>query len=246
MDHPIIRRLVPASPLAPFIDCLWIHCGYRRPHSRERVLPTATADVIFTLDPVGRASSGIAGPRTRFVELDTSQPFSAIGIHFKPGGASPFFGVPSSELSDRRVTLDLLWGTFAATTADRLWSASAPEDLFNVLEDALRQKMREPQFRHPALPYALDALERSHGGRSIAALARELGMSPRRLLDVFQPEVGLSPSAFRRIRRFAAVLRRLEHGGAVNWSDLALSSGYFDQAHFNRDFRAFSGVSPST
>lgn len=55
----------------------------------------------------------------------------------------------------------------------------------------------------------------------------------------------MSPSAFRRIRRFAAVLQRLERAAAVDWSDLALSCGYFDQAHFNHDFRAFSGVNPS-
>jgi AraC-like DNA-binding protein len=113
------------------------------------------------------------------------------------------------------VTLDLLWGTFAATIADRLWSASAPEDRFNVLEDALRQKIRQPLVRHPAVQYAADALERSRGARSVDAVARELGMSSRRLLDMFQPEVGLSPTAFRRIRRFAAVLRRLERTAAV-------------------------------
>jgi AraC-like DNA-binding protein len=245
MDRPVIRRLGSASRLAPFIDCFWIHCGYRQPHSRERVLPTATADVIFTVDSVGRARSSIAGPRTTFLELQTSRPFSAIGIHFKPGGTSPFFGVPSSELRDRHVTLDLLWGTFAATIADRLWSASAPEDRFNVLEDALRQNMRQPLVRHWAVPYALDALECSRGAGSVATVARELGMSSRRLRAIFQPEVGLSPSVFQRIRRFAAVLRRLEPAAAVDWSDLALSSGYFDQAHFNHDFRAFSGVNPS-
>ena len=245
MDRPIIRRLVSASPLAPFIDCFWIHCGYRQPHSRERVLPTATADVIFSVDSGGRPRSCVAGPRTAFVELETSRPFSAIGIHFKPGGASPFFGVPSSELRDRHVTLDLLWGSFAATIADRLWSASAPEDRFSVLDDALHQNMRQPLLRHPAVPYAVAALERLRGERSVAAVARELGMSSRRLLDVFQPEVGLSPIAFQRIRRFAAVLRRLERAAAVDWTDLALSSGYYDQAHFNHDFRAFSGVNPS-
>lgn len=245
MNGSVVRRLVCASPLAPFIDCFWIHCGYRQPHTRERVLPTATADVIFAVDFVGRARSSIAGPRTTFVDLETSQPFSAIGIHFKPGGASPFFDPPSSELRDRHVTLDLLWGTFAATVSDRLWSASAPDDQFDILEDALRQKMRQPLVRHPAVQYALDALERSSGARSVDAMARELGMSSRRLLDVFQLEVGLSPTAFRRIRRFAAVLPRLEGAAVVDWSDLALSCGYFDQAHFNHDFRAFAGVNPS-
>ena len=245
MNRPVIRRLFSASQLAPFIDCFWIHCGYRQPHTRERVLPTATADLIFVVDSVGRARSSIAGPRSTFVELETSRPFSAIGIHFKPGGASPFFDSPSSELRDRHVTLDLLWGTFAATVSDRLWSASGPEDQFDVLEDALRQKMCQPRMRYPAVQYAVDALQSSHGARSVDAVAQKLGMSSRRLLDLFQSEVGLSPTAFRRIRRFAAVLRRLEGRADVDWSDLALSCGYFDQAHFNRDFRALSGVNPS-
>jgi len=71
-------------------------------------------------------------------------------------------------------------------------------------------------------------------------------MSPRRFLDVFQWHVGLSPKAFCQIRRFAAVLRCIERAAVVEWADVALSCGYFDQAHFNHDFRAFSGVNPST
>jgi uncharacterized protein DUF6597 len=177
MDRPAIRRLVSASPLAPFVDCFWIHCGYRQVHSRERVVASVTADVIFAVDSVGRARSSIAGPRTTFVDLETSRSFRAIGIHFKPGRASPFFGMPSSELRDRRVALDLVWGKFAATVADRLWSTSAPEDQFDVLEDALRQKMRQPVVRHPEVRYATDALERSGSLRSVDAVALELGMS---------------------------------------------------------------------
>ena len=125
------------------------------------MLPTATADLIFAVDSVGRARSSIAGPRSTFVELETSRPFSAIGIHFKPGGASPFFDSPSSELRDRNGALDLLWGTFAATVSDRLWSASGVENQFEVLEDALRQKMRQPRMRYPAVQYAVDALQSS-------------------------------------------------------------------------------------
>ena len=65
------------------------------------------------------------------------------------------------------MALDLLWGTFAAPIADRPWSARSSQDRFNVLEYALRQKIRRPPVRHPAVQYAVDALERSPGARSV-------------------------------------------------------------------------------
>jgi transcriptional regulator GlxA family with amidase domain len=70
-------------------------------------------------------------------------------------------------------------------------------------------------------------------------------LSTRRFLDLFQREIGLSPKAFSRMRRFAAALDSIAATQDVDWTDVALSCGYFDQAHFNHDFRAFCGVSPS-
>jgi transcriptional regulator GlxA family with amidase domain len=99
---------------------------------------------------------------------------------------------------------------------------------------------------HPAVQYAVDLIERSRGARSVNAIVQRIGMSSRRFLDVFQSQVGLSPKAFCRINRFATALRRIELAATVDWVDVALSCGYFDQAHFNHDFRAFSGLSPST
>lgn len=244
MSPPVVRY--PSGWLAQFVDCFWIHCGYCQPHPCERVLPTGTADVVFAVDDTGRSRSSIAGPRSTFLELDTSRPFTAAGIHFLPGGTSPFFGMPISELENQTAPLDLFWGNFAATVADRLWSADASDEQLSVLEQALQEKARQPLVRHQAVSYAVKRFERSHGARSVEQVAEELGMSPRRLLDVFRSEIGLAPKTFCRIRRFAAVLRDVERTAAIDWSEIALTCGYFDQAHFNHEFRAFSGVNPST
>jgi AraC-like DNA-binding protein len=228
------------------VDCFWIQQGYSQAHTRERVLPSGTMAVVFSVDSEGRRASTVAGARSRFLELDTSRPFNAVGVHFKPGGGSPFFGIPSSELRNQNLALDLLWGRFAGTIADRLWDAETPQDQFGILEDALLQKGRARLTFHPTVQYALDVIERSAGAHSVARVVNRIGMSPRRFLDVFRWEVGLSPKAFCRIRRFAAVLRTIERSGDVDWADVALSCGYFDQPHFNHEFRSFSGVSPST
>jgi hypothetical protein len=69
--------------------------------------------------------------------------------------------------------------------------------------------------------------------------------SARRFIEVFTDEVGLTPKLFCRVQRFQETVRRIGMGRRVDWAGMALDCGYFDQAHFIHDFRAFSGLSPS-
>jgi hypothetical protein len=100
----------PGPPLSEFVDFYWLYEGYAPPHPRERLLPTGTSELVFTLDANGRAASGVSGARSESLMLDTSTPFSVIAVHFRPGGGFPFFGGPSTELRNQSVALDLLWG----------------------------------------------------------------------------------------------------------------------------------------
>jgi AraC-like DNA-binding protein len=225
---------------------LWICEGYVQPHAQERVLPTGTMALVFALDADGRARGGVTGARSEFVALDTTRPFSAIGVHFRPGGGFPFFGVPAGELHNRSVALDMVWGGYAASVRDRLWEAETPERRFRILERALLDRARDRLDRHPAVRHALDVFDRSNGTRPVSDVVRRIGMSPRWFGELFRSQVGLSPKVFCRIRRFNEALRRIEQLTDVDWADVALSCGYFDQAHFNHDFRTFSGINPST
>jgi AraC-like DNA-binding protein len=236
----------PGPPLADFVDFLWLYDGYVAPHAQERLLPAGTMELVFRLDADGTDVAGLMGPRSEFLALDTSRPFSAIGVHFRPGGGFPFFGVPGCELHNRSVTLEMVWGAYARTISASLWEATTPERRFRILEDALKARAHGSLERHPAVRYALAVFNRSSGACRIGDVVERTGLSSRRFVDRFQSEVGLSPKAFCRVRRFNEVLRRIEGVTEVDWADVALSCGYFDQAHFNHDFRAFAGLSPST
>ena len=77
----------------------------------------------------------------------------------------------------------------------------------------------------------------------IGALADELGWSRRHLAATVRQELGMAPKPLARLLRFEGALQRLRAGADL--ADAALDSGYYDQAHFNRDFRAFAGVTPT-
>ena len=245
MDEARLWRLKPQGRLSEFVDCLWIHESYGGAHARERVLPTATVDLVFSHRPDRGVAATVAGPRSESVELDTSQPFSACGAHFKPGGASLFIRAPASEFRDRIVDLDLLWGPMAHSLGAQVWEAPTAEGRLRILEQTLQSRMSSESSGHPAVRYAVTVIERSAGTCPIGAVAGKIGLSSRRFLDLFRAEVGLSPKAFSRMRRFSAALAAIDGTTEVDWTNIALSCGYFDQAHFNHDFRSFCGLTPT-
>src|SRR5439155_20776551 len=92
----------PGRSLSEFVDFFWSYDRYAPPHARERLLPTAAGELVFSLDGNGRARSGVSGARSESIVLDTSMPVSVIAAHFKPGGAVRFFGVPATALRGQR------------------------------------------------------------------------------------------------------------------------------------------------
>jgi AraC-like DNA-binding protein len=245
-DNSRPSYVAPAGPqLSPFVDFFWSYERYAGPHARERLLPCGNMGLFFTLDAEGGVAAGVSGAHSEAVMLDTSRPFSIIGVQFKAGGGFPFFGGPSDELRNRHVALDQVWGASGASVRDRLWEATTPRQRFRIVEDALLAGRRDRLAPHRAVRYALAAFDRSTGADRIAEVVTRIGISSRRFAEVFRSEVGLSPKAFCRIRRFNEVLTRIERQSEVDWAAVALSCGYFDQSHFNHDFRAFSGLSPS-
>ncbi len=187
----------------------------------------------------------LVGVQSEYFVLDTAEQHSVIGVHFKPGGAFPFFKMPAGELHNQHISLDEIWGNGAQELRDRLLEAATPAAKFQILEESLLAHIRKPLLRHPAVDFAIQEFGDFKRAPTIAQVTEQIGLSSRRFIDVFSDQVGLTPKLYCRVQRFQYVLRRISMSGDVNWSDLALSCGYFDQAHFIHDFRAFSGLSPT-
>jgi len=187
----------------------------------------------------------ISGTHSRFVVIDTASQASTVGVHFKAGGAQPFLGVSAGEMRDANVPLDALWGTKATELRDRLLEAQTPEVRFDVLKRALLAQVARPLTHHPAVAFALREFQGMTRTRTVKDVSRRTGMSQRRFIQLFREAVGLTPKLFFRILRFQGVIRLVGSEKRVQWAEVALRCGYFDQAHFVHDFRAFSGTTPT-
>ena len=249
---------VPPKPLADFVELFWLYEGMAGSHARERLMPTGTVELVIGLqddsgriyprdrddDPLVFRGPIVSGPHAEYFAIDSVATMRVAGIHFKPGGAFPFLGVPAGELQNRHVSLDDLWGSYADEIYARVASAPTPEAKLRALESALLERLTMPLERHDAVAFALEQFARP-AMRVVSDVTARIGMSGRRFADRFRDEVGLTPKLYCRVQRFQDALRRIHGHRQVDLAGLAYACGYFDQAHFNHDFRDFSGISPS-
>nr|GGG78976.1 hypothetical protein GCM10011398_25380 [Virgibacillus oceani] len=194
----------------------------------------------------GFNGSLLSGPHSHPAVIDTACQAYTIGVHFKPGGAFPFLKLPIIELHNNHVTLDTVWGVKAAEMRERLLEAEMPTAKFQILEHYLIEVMTKDSSLHPAVSFAIKKFQAFPQQLKIADVTEQISLSPRQFIQVFKDNAGLTPKQFCRIQRFQIVLRSMKDVKHVDWAGIALSCGYYDQAHFIHDFRAFSGFSPTT
>ena len=258
----------PGARLAPFIHCLWYWEDAPGPHRQERLLPSAEAAMIFNLrdDPIavyeddGRVRryghAVLSGVRSNCFTIDCDQQDRVIGVQFRPGGASPFFPMPVSVMENTSLALADVWGHEAAWMRERILAGPTPQAMLRTLADGLLERLhtlerlhapaqRRTALLHPAVIYMASQLEGSSSPGRVAAVTAQIGMSQRRLTQLFHEQVGVSPKTFHRVRRFQQTLHRLKGRSSVDWADLAVVSGYYDQAHLSHDFRRLSGMTPN-
>jgi AraC-like DNA-binding protein len=154
-------------------------------------------------------------------------------------------GLPASELTNIHVDLAAIWGPGARALRERLCSLREPIERFRLLERALLKRLADPPGHHRAVRVGLDVLRRTQGRARIRDIVRALDLSQRRFSEVFAAEVGLTPKLFGRVQRFQHAIASSRSVTEVDWAQLAVDCGYFDQAHLIREFVEFSGVGPA-
>ena len=251
---------VPGPPLSRYVAMLW-HCeGYAAPHAFERVLPNGAVQMLLPLtDEPLRAYDNceiaryesfrvplVCGARTVFAVVDAASQRSMMGVQFKPAGAFPFLGLPTGELHNEHVALDAAWGKEAGELHNQLLEAKSANARFQILEQRLLQRLYRAREQPAAVKYALAAFDRAPHAQAIGEVCESVGLNARRFIEVFADHVGMTPKLYCRLRRFQAALNLVDGQAEVKWALVALACGYFDQAHFIRDFRAFAGVTPTT
>ena len=177
------------------------------------------------------------------VVIESDGRAECVQVDFTPLGAYRFFGGAVPDLTARMIGLDDILGWDAENLRARVAEAVGWQRRFEIVEDfVLRRAVHEPS---PAVAFALKTLWRGAGAVRIADIASDIGWSRKHLTRRFHNEIGVPPKTLARMLRFhrACVLARTD--GTGGWATIAADAGYSDQAHLARDFRIFSGETPT-
>lgn len=248
----------PNLRLSKFVDNIWLYQGGDVERKTTRILPTGTLELVINLHQndlrfydaqhAGKWSrfSGaiVSGAHAGTLVGENAEKTCLIGVHFKPGGAFPFLGLPADEFADTHVDLETLWGSLAGRLRERICEAKTSAERVQLLQEALLSRLSDRVEQHYAVSAALEIF-RSHGGPTVREAAKYIGLSQRRFIHVFKTEVGMTPKQYSRIQRFQQTRTLIQQNLSPDWAELALDLGYFDQSHLIREFREFSGFSPT-
>ena len=236
----------PGPELASCVEAVWYFDGSQATHHRERVLPNGRFQIV--IDPSAGLGT-VSGLRSQSVVIEPATIPAILGIIFRPAEARHFLQEPADDFCNKVVPLDAVWGGLSMQLHDRLGETQTVESKFRVIETVLRQAMhrvaRARPSLHPSVQYALREFRQLPHIRTVIDVGREAGLSRRRFGELFRQQVGMTPKLYCRLLRFRSVVRQVALGLPVNWADVAVAGGYYDQAHLTHEFREFSGLSPS-
>jgi AraC-like DNA-binding protein len=237
-------RYAPASDLVDFVEHYWVatwNLGCTR-HDQE-ILASGTVAAVVDSGPF--AKSGVTGPVTGVFVRTLTGCGRAFGVKFRPAGIRAFSPRPVSELTDHRLPFVQVFGPAGVHYEREQLAEPGHAGLVARANGFLIDQA--PVLEQPAL-LARQAYERVGDPeiRTTSALAKSMQMSERRIQRVFKEYVGVTPKWAIKRFRFQAALQQVQSGQRVDFTQLAMSLGYFDQAHFNHEFRATMGCTPTS
>jgi AraC-like DNA-binding protein len=233
-------RHAAVGPLSAFVQHYWIvrwNLAGHAPQLQE-TLPHPNAYLVF--EPESALVAGVATGRwTRLLEGDSF----AFGVKFRPGGLRPFLGRAVSTLTDRRLALGDVFGDEPGLHA-RIVACTDERAMIDIVQAFLFERLPAPDPQVERVAALVAEIEKDRTLTRADALAARHGTSLRALQRLFDAYVGVGPKWVINRYRLHEAVDRLADGAAVDWTALALDLGYFDQAHFIRDFRSLVGRTP--
>lgn len=254
----IFELHIPSYPLNQFIESFIYYRDYNPVHSVDRFLPDGNVNIVIDLTDYPKyiydnetlkeiqacRNIWFSGIRNKYITIPSGRDSEMFVINFHKGRSYPFVDMPIHELTDSVVDGELVLTNEIMNMREMILEMPSIKQKFIIAENYLLKKFGPRLIVNPFIEFAVNKIVSDPTQVTIEQISNKVGYCQKHLIKLFKDNVGLTPKTFLRIMRFQKAIQEIEASKNINWASIALESGYYDQAHFINDFKAFSGFTP--
>ena len=247
----------PHPDLESLVKCYWtLEVPASVEAQKQRIIPDGCLEMAFILgDDIKRYSSEdefVIQPRLMVLGQIT-EPFfieptgyvNCFAIRFYPYGLANFLSIPIKELANKETPLSVLFGEEVTNElGQKITDAEGTEARIAIIESFLIETLNDRVSIDSVVKETIDTMYLTSGTISIKAMLKNNASKRRQLERKFTEQVGISPKQLCKVIRLQTVLKIMLHQPSESLSQIAYGSDYFDQAHFTKDFKEFTGITP--
>ena len=237
-----LTRYLPAQDLSFFVERYWIVSWDLRgqePYVQE-TLPYPCVNLVFE-----HGQTGVFGVQTGKFSRLLENAGRVFGIKFRPGAFYPFVKTSVTKFTNKSYSLQDTFGVADRTLEAAILSLEDPQKMQASVEDFLRARQPLQDKNILEINQIIDYIITHQEITRVDEVVSQLHLNKRSVQRLFNQYVGVNPKWVIKRYRLHEVAERVAEGKVIDWSELALDFGYFDQAHFIKDFKAIVGSTPA-
>jgi AraC-like DNA-binding protein len=250
------KTYAPHESLSAFVKCYWTLDGPKANNpEKQRIVPDGCMEMIFHYGDLYKqyVEDGstilqppcfVFGQITHALDIEPTGETGIFAIRFHPEGFTPFVTLPVKDLENRAVPLYELFSDEGRRLEKEVLSASTHADRIKTIESFLLNRLISSESIDRVAQTSVELLMQLNGQVSVNELAEDLQIKRRQLERKFSSVIGLSPKQLAKMIRIQATLKMLANKRITSLTAIAYEGHYYDQAHFIKDFKEFTGLSP--
>jgi len=239
------REFLPSPLFGKYILCYWLleSTVPLAEHYDYGVVADGCIDVFYNLQ--NPEDSTVMGLSERFVSFELGNFFSYAGLRFRPAAFPHLFNIDASELTGKAEALKDIYPQFAQLICTEFKQRKAGIDIAALFDQCMMRLFQkiDPKTEDPRLHFAIERIFNASGNIRVEK-DLDTGFSPRNLQRLFNFYIGAAPKVFSNIVRFQHMLQFCPKTKAIVPNTHFATAGYYDQAHFIKDFKRFYGKNP--
>lgn len=253
MNHKIFE---PQEHLKDWIKCYWnLESDFENTPTKNTIIPDGTMKLIFhygdTYKHHPTDKKSIILPKCFLIGQLTKpyvvEPLGITGsfvVRFQPNGFLAFANIDIKEIQNTAVPLNELFGKDGVEIGKQILNAHSTYDRIKLIEAFLLKRLTEKNNIDSIVQSTIDTIIEANGKFSVNELSEQNNINRRQLTRKFSSTIGLSPKQLSKTIRIQNTLKTLLTEEVTSLTDLAYEHEYFDQAHFIKDFKEFTGLTP--